>query len=142
MKISTKIAIELLKRSPSVACKEDGTFSALRRVFVLPEFQICRAALVVDRYLETLNRNAEGRKRGATLLLERSCYVPEIDLASVAPVLRDIKERGTAFMDSTDGEMESCRKRRRSRSTTGEAGVVVFAWTKPSNPTAHSKSKP
>ena len=98
---------------------------------MLPEFEIPRAALVVERYLETLWHNALGRKRGTTLLLERSCHVPEIDLRAVTPILRDIKERGTAFMDSTDGEIEACRSRRSRIGTTGEVGVVVFAWTKP-----------
>ncbi len=133
VRVSSDIAIELLKNSPSV--KSDGSdhFVALRRVFVLPEFEIPRAALVVERYLDTLRRNAQGRKRGATLLLERSCHVPEIDLRTVGPILRDIKERGTAFMDSTDGEIEASRLRRSRRSkraVTGEVGVVVFAWTK------------
>jgi hypothetical protein len=129
VRISTDIAIELLSRSTSVKSRDDGSFAALRRVFVLPEFEIPRAALVVERYLDTLRHNALGRKRGTTLLLERSCHVPEIDLRAVRPILRDIKERGTAFMDVTDGEIESSRLRR-SKSVTGEVGVVVFAWTK------------
>lgn len=130
VRISTNIVTELLNRSPSVKSNGDGSFVALRRVFVLPEFEIPRAALVVERYLETLRHNALGRKRGTRLLLERSCYVREIDLRAVSPILRDIKERGTAFMDSTDGEIEACRSGRTRRSTTGEVGVVVFAWTK------------
>ena len=134
-RVSTAIAIELLRNSPSVRSDRGGSYVALRRVFVLPEFEIPRAALVVGRYLETLSRNAKGRKRGTTLLLERSSYVPEIDLGAVSPVLRDIKERGTAFMDSTDGEIEACRLRRPNRRAIGEVGVAVFAWTK-------SKSRP
>jgi hypothetical protein len=133
VQVSSDIAIELLKNSPSVKSVGTDHFVALRRVFVLPEFEIPRAALVVERYLNTLRHNAQGRKRGATLLLERSCHVPQIDLRTVGPILRDIKERGTAFMDSTDGEIESSRLRRSRRSkkaVTGEVGVVVFAWTK------------
>jgi hypothetical protein len=130
VRISTDIAIELLSRSTSVKSNDDGSFVALRRVFVLPEFEIPRAALVVERYLDTLRHNALGRKRGTTLLLERSCHVPEIDLRAVSPILRDIKERGTAFMDVTDGEIESSRLRRSRSGVTGEVGVVVFAWTK------------
>ena len=133
VQVSPEIAIDLLRRSPSIECDENGCFVALRRVFVLPEFEIPRAALVVERYLGTLRHNAQGRKRGATLLLERSCHVPEIDLRTLSPILRDIKERGTAFMDSTDGEIEASRRRRRRKSTRaviGEVGVVVFAWTK------------
>ena len=133
VRVSSDIAIELLKSSPSVKSVGSDHFLALRRVFVLPEFEIPRAALVVERYLNTLRHNAQGRKRGATLLLERSCHVPQIDLQTFGPILRDIKERGTAFMDSTDGEIEACRLRRSRRSkrtVTGEVGVVVFAWTK------------
>jgi len=133
VRVSSDIAVELLKNSPSVKSIGSDHFVALRRVFVLPEFEIPRAALVVERYLNTLRHNAQGRKRGATLLLERSCHVPQIDLQTVGPILRDIKERGTAFMDSTDGEIESSRLRRSRRSkkaVTGEVGVVVFAWTK------------
>jgi hypothetical protein len=140
VRISTDIAIELLKNSPSVKSDGNGCFVALRRVFVLPEFEIPRAALVVERFLDTLRRNALGRKRGAVLLLERSCHVPEIDLRTVSPILRDIKERGTAFMDSTDGEIEANRlrsSRRSKRAVSGQIGVVVFAWTR-----SKSKARP
>ena len=139
-RVSTAIAIELLRNSPSVRSDRGGSYLALRRVFVLPEFEIPRAALVVERYLETLSRNAKSRKRGTTLLLERSSYVPEIDLGAVSPILRDIKERGTAFMDSTDGEIEACRLRRPNRRETGEVGVAVFAWTKSRRRPPHSRS--
>jgi hypothetical protein len=130
VRIAANVAIELLRSSPSVKSHGDGSFVALRRVFVLREFEIPRAALVVERYLDTLRHNALGRKRGTTLLLERSCHVSEIDLRAVSPILRDIKERGTAFMDSTDGEIEACSLRRPRRRASGEVGVVVFAWTK------------
>ena len=130
VRISTSTALEFLRRSPSVNCNGEGYFVALRRVFVLPEFEIPRAALVVERYFDTLRRNSQGRKLGTTLLLERSCHVPEIDLRAVSPILRDIKERGTAFMDATDGELEACRIRRSKSRMAGEVGVVVFAWTK------------
>jgi hypothetical protein len=139
VRISAKVAIELLRNSPSIKSTSDGSFVALRRVFVLRDFEIPRAALVVERYLDTLRHNALGRKRGTTLLLERSCHVPEIDLKAVSPILRDIKEQGTAFMDSTDGEIEACRLRRSRRGVTGEVGVVVFAWTKSK---ARSASRP
>ncbi len=128
--ISRRVAIELMRCSPSVKCSDDGGFTVLRKVFVLPEFEVPRAALVVERYLDTLNGNALGRKLNSTLL-ERSCHVTDIDLQAIAPILRDIKERGTAFMDSVDGEIEACRLPRQKRGTSGEIGVAVFAWTKP-----------
>ena len=136
VRISRNMALEFLRLSPSINSGVEGSFVPLRRVFVLPEFELPRAALVVERYLDTLSRNSIGRKRGTTLLLERGCYVPEIDLRAISPILRDMKERGTAFIDSTDGEIEACRLHRPRGGTTGEIGVVVFAWTK-----AKSKSR-
>jgi hypothetical protein len=131
IRVSRHLALELMRYSPSIRSNADGTLAAVRRVFVLPEFEVPRAALVMERYLDTLRRNASGRKSRAALLLERSCHVPEIDLRTIAPVLRDIKQRGSAFMDLVDGEIEGCRAPRSSRRAAGELGVVVFAWTRP-----------
>jgi len=132
VKISATMAAELMRRSPSVSTDSQGRFRALRRVFVLPEFEVPRAALIVERYLDTLRKNSTAHMQGTTLLLERNCHVPEIDLNRVAPILRDIKGRGTAFMDSVDGDIESYRHRRSKRHRVGELGVLVFAWTRPS----------
>jgi hypothetical protein len=137
VRVPIYLAWEMLTCSPSIKFNSDGTLTALRRVFVLPEFQVPRAALVVERYLETLRRNASFRKKNAATLLERSCFVPDIDLATISPVLRDIKERGTAFMDGVDGEIESCRIRGARREPAGELGVVVFAWTR----SGHARTK-
>ena len=122
-----------MRRSPSIKTNNGGSLVAVRRVFVLPEFEVPRAALVIERYLDTLKRNASGRKNKTTLLLERCCHVPEVDLKTIAPILRDIKGRGTAFMDSVDGEIEGCRVQRFKRKDVGEMGVLVFAWTRPNN---------
>jgi hypothetical protein len=119
--------------SPSISLNTNGTLTALRRVLVLPEFEVPRAALVVERYLDTLRRNTSGRRKKTALLLERNCFVSDVDLTTILPTLRDIKERGTAFMDAVDGEIESCRPRRVKRRVSGELGVVVFAWTRPNN---------
>lgn len=127
------LALELMRRSPSIKTNIDGSLVAVRRVFVLPEFEVPRAALVIERYLDTLKRNSSGRKNKTTLLLERCCHVPEVDLKTIAPILRDIKGRGTAFMDSVDGEIEGCRVQRFKRKDVGEMGVLVFAWTRPNN---------
>lgn len=130
--VSVRLAAELMRRSPSIRVDDDGRFVALKRVFVLPDFEVPRAALVIERYLGTLRSNASAQKNGATLLLERNCHVPEIDLKRISPILRDIKERGTAFMDSVDGDIEAHRVRRPRRSGVGELGVLTFAWTRPS----------
>jgi hypothetical protein len=132
VKLSASLAIELMRRSQSVRIDGRGNFVALKRVFVLPNFEVPRAALVIERYLDTLRRNSSAQKNGTTLLLERNCYVPEIDLTRIAPILRDIKGRGTAFMDSVDGDIEAHRIRRSRQKGVGELGVLIFAWTRPS----------
>jgi hypothetical protein len=132
VKTSATLAVELMRQSPSVRIDARGNFIALKRVFDLPDFEIPRAALVIERYLDTLRRNYSAHRNGTTLLLERNCHVPEIDLRRIAPILRDIKGRGTAFMDAVDGDIEAHRVRRFRRKGVGELGVLVFAWTRPS----------
>ena len=139
-KISTALAIKLMRRSPSVRIDSHGKFFALKRVFVLPEFEVPRAALIIERYLDTLRRNSSAQSNGTTLLLERNCHVSEIDPKRIVPILRDIRGRGTAFMDSVDGDIEAHRIRRPRRKAAGELGVLVFAWTRPSKP-RRSKSR-
>jgi hypothetical protein len=139
VRVPKYLALELMRRSPSISSNSDGTLVAIRRVFVLPEFEVPRAALVVGRYLDTLRQNASGRKNETSLLLERSCHVSEVDLRKISPILRDIKLRGAAFMDSVDGEIEECRLNRSKRKAVGELGVLVFAWTHP-NSRGSSKS--
>jgi len=131
VKIQATLAIELMHRSQSVQIDGNGNFVALKRVFVLPEFEVPRAALVIERYLDTLRKNSSAQRNGTTLLLERNCHVPEIELKRIAPMLRDIKGRGTAFMDSVDGDIEAHRIRSSRKRGIGELGVLVFAWTRP-----------
>jgi hypothetical protein len=133
-KISAALAVELMRRSPSVRIDSHGKFFALKRVFVLPEFEVTRAALIIERYLDTLRRNSSAHINGTTLLLERNCHVSEIDPKRIIPILRDIRGRGTAFMDSVDGDIEAHRIRKPRRKAAGELGVLVFAWTRPSKP--------
>jgi hypothetical protein len=128
-RVEESLALKLMKRSPSVKFLDNGDVLAVRRVFVLPELEVPRAAFVLERYLNTLQRNAAARKQRRTLLLERSCHVSEIGLAAIAPLLRDIEHRGTAFIDSIDGEIEEHRLRQPKRKEIGELGVLVFAWT-------------
>jgi hypothetical protein len=133
VKISAALAVELMRQSPSVRIDARGNYVALSRVFVLPDFEVLRAALVIERYLDTLRRNSSAQGSDTTLLLERNCHVPEIDLRRINPILRDIKGRGTAFMDSVDGDIEAHRTSRTGRKGVGELGVLIFAWTRPSN---------
>jgi len=130
--LSVKDALQLMRCSPSIKTNSDGDLIPLRKVFVLPDSEVPRAAHIVERYLDTVYRNASLRKCNATLL-ERSCRASGIDLSGSAPVLRDIKEMGGVFMDAIDGEIEASRSRRpkRSRVKNGELGVVVFAWVRP-----------
>lgn len=130
-RVQASVALGLMRASPSVEFRNDGSLVALKRVFVLPNLDVPRAAFVIERYLNTLQRNASGRKKEKALLLERSCHVSEVDLAEIAPVLRDIEDRGTAFMDSIDGDIEDRRLRSSKGKSVGELGVLVFAWTAP-----------
>jgi hypothetical protein len=130
-KIDVSVALELMRQSPSIQFYSDGTLCALKRVFVIPRLDVPRAAFVIERYLNTLQQNADGRKKASVLLLERSCHVSQVDLKKIAPILRDIESRGTAFMDSIDGEIEDRRLRKTKRKNVGELGVLVFAWTRP-----------
>jgi hypothetical protein len=132
VKISVSLAVELIRRSSSVRTDSGGKFVALTRVFVLPDFEVPRATLVMERYLDTLRKNSSAQKNGTNLLLERNCHVPEVDIKRIRPILRDIQGRGTAFMDSVDGDIEAHRIRRFRRKGVGELGVLVFAWTRPS----------
>jgi hypothetical protein len=128
--ISAPIVVEMMRRSPSVRFDESGNLLALRREFVLPNFEIPRAALVIGRYLDTLHRNFSPHNRKGILLLERNCHVPEVSLESIAPVLRDIKKRGSAYIDSVNGDIEGLRPRRSRPKGTGEMSVHIFAWTR------------
>ncbi len=140
--ISPSLAIELIRRSSSVRMDARGNFIAIKRIFVLPDFEVPRAALVIERYLDTLRKNSSAHRAGTTLLLERNCHVRAIELKRIAPMLRDIKARGTAFMDSVDGDIEAHRIRSTKKRSVGELGVLVFAWTRPSKRlTSNSETK-
>jgi hypothetical protein len=110
---------------------------------VLPDFAIPRAALVMERYLDTLHKNSSPNRRRAVLLLERNCHVPEVNLRTVAPILRDIKKRGSAYIDSVNGDIEGLRKKRSRGKGSGEMSVHIFAWTRLSrsrNPAAKTRT--
>jgi hypothetical protein len=140
-RVQVSIALELMRRSRSVETSSGGRLTALRRAFVLPKLEVLRAAFVVERYLDTLQQIALGHKKETPLILERSCHVSEVDLAKIIPILRDIESRGTAFMDSIDGDLEGRRLRKSKRKSVGELGVHVFVWTKSSNGTSNSSKK-
>jgi hypothetical protein len=130
IRMSKAIALELLTRSPSIKINQNGTLSARNRVFILKEFEVARAALVVERYLDTLHKNFSSTKGNVTLL-ERSCHVTGIDLRTTTPILRNIKQRGAALMDVIDSEIEARRSHRSDSRGVGELGVLMFAWTRP-----------
>jgi hypothetical protein len=127
--ISTKVAIAIMRRSTSIKIDQGNVF-ALRREFVVPDFEVLRAALIIERYLETLHGNFSSRGNSGMLLLERSCHVPEVDLKTITPVLRDIKARGSAYIESVNGDIEGLRPKRLHQKVTGEMSVHIFAWTR------------
>ena len=133
--MSPKTAIELMRRSPSVKILASQNVVALRPEFVLPNFEIPRAALVIERYLDTLSRNSSRKKKRTILLLERNCHVPEVNLRNIKPILRDIKGRGAAFIKAVDGDVEGRRTRGKRPRRVGEMSVHIFAWTR------HSRSR-
>jgi hypothetical protein len=130
--LTAKDAEALMRRSLSIDCHPTGELVALRREFVLPDFEIPRAALVVERYLDTLRRNSSPQTRKSVILLERNCHVPELNMRTIAPILRDIRGRGTAFINSVDGDIEGKRLRTSKNRSVGEMSVHIFAWTRPS----------
>jgi hypothetical protein len=132
--ISPAFAIELMRRSPCIGVNAFGNFVAHRREFVLPNFTVMRAALMMERYLDTLHRNSASSKRKSVLLLERNCHVPEVNLKAIAPVLRDIKKRGSAYIDSVNGDIEGLRRKRSRHKGSGEMSVHIFAWTRLAKP--------
>jgi hypothetical protein len=132
--ISPALAIELMRKSPCVRINALGNFVAQRREFVLPDFAVLRAALMIERYLDTLHRNTTPNKKRAVLLLERNCHVPEVNLKTISPILRDIKTRGSAYIDSVNGDIEDLRRKRSRHKGSGELSVHIFAWTRLARP--------
>lgn len=128
--ISPALAIEMMRKSQCVGVNSLGNFTAQRREFVLPDFAVLRAALVIERYLDTLHRNTVPNRKKTTLLLERNCHVPEVNLRTISPILRDIKKRGSAYIESVDGDIEGLRRKRSRHRGSGEMSVHIFAWTR------------
>jgi hypothetical protein len=139
--ISTETVIDFMRRSPSVKILASQSVIALRPQFVLPDFEIPRAALVVERYLDTLSRNSSPKRRRTILLLEQNCHVPEVNLRNIAPILRDVKGRGSAFMKAVDGDIEGRRFRGTKPRRVGEMSVHIFAWTRTSRSRKPGASK-
>ncbi len=127
--------MEMLQTSPSISQTQRQRFKPLNRAFIVPNAELLRAAFVVQRFLMTVGANARRHESRRPLVLERNCYVLDADLARALPIMRDIKDRASAFMDSVDWELESCRTSPAKKSTRGELGVLVFAWSRPSKST-------
>lgn len=132
-KVPSAVVIDLMQLSPTITKNERGEFWVNSRFFSLPGFELLRAGIVIDRFLETLYRNSEAGDERSKLIFERSCYANRIGLRKVARLLRDIKQRGTAFMDSVDGQIEANRSKSSKQINPGELGVFMFAWMRSSN---------
>ena len=127
-KVPYAAVIDLMHMSPTITKDEHGDLLAISRFFSLPGFELLRAGLVIERFLETLYRNSEVKDKRSKLLFERSCYANSIGSRKVARLLRDIEHRGTAFMDSVDGQIESNRSKTSKPIELAELGVFMFAW--------------
>jgi hypothetical protein len=127
-KVPHSVVVELMRMSPTITKNARGELLAISRFFSLPGFELLRAGLVIERFLETLHRNSEVRDERSKLIFERSCYANSIGMRKVARLLRDIKQRGTAFMDSVDGQIELNRSRKSKQGDLSELGVFMFAW--------------
>jgi hypothetical protein len=127
-KVEYPVVVDLMRMSPTITKTERGEFLAISRFFSLPGFELLRAGLVIERFLETLHRNSEANDERSNLIFERSCYANSVGSRKVARLLRDIKHRGTAFMDSVDGQIELNRSRSSKQIDSGELGVFMFAW--------------
>jgi hypothetical protein len=128
VKVDFETAKRLLELSPSVTITHEA-ISANRRVFVVPALDLIRAALVIPRYLETLESNAQARRSNTVKLLERQCSASKINPTKVAALLRNIKEQGGSFVDSIDGQIEAAKQKPRKKQLDSELGLLVFAWT-------------
>ena len=108
---------------------------ALRREFVLPDFSVLRAALMIERYLDTLHRNtAPNRKADSASTGEKlPCAGGKSKI--ISPILRDIKNRGSAYIESVNGDIEELRRKRSRSKASGEMSVHIFAWTRLAKPT-------
>jgi hypothetical protein len=125
------VVVDLMHMSPTIAKIDRGELLATSRFFSLPGFELLRAGIVIERFLETLQRNSEIRDERSKLIFERSCYANGIGFRKVGRLLRDIKERGTAFMDAVDGQIELNRSRTSKQGDLSELGVFMFAWMRP-----------
>jgi hypothetical protein len=132
VRISAKLATQLLIQSSSIRSQADGKLIPIRRPYTLPGFEVPRAAFVIERFLDTLRQNSSINP--VKPLLETSCYVTKLNRKSVAPILRDLKERGGSFMNSVAGEIESQRIKNGNQNTS-ELGLFTFAWAKASKTT-------
>ncbi len=128
--IAPRLAIALMRKSSCVAINSLGNFVAQRREFVLSDFAVLRAAIMMERYLDTLYRNTAPNRKKTVLLLERNCHVPEVNLKTISPILRDIKKRGSAYIEAVNGDIEGLRRKRSKQKGSGEMSVHIFAWTR------------
>lgn len=128
-RISASMAIALMRSSPSVRIGRKY-LKAVRRVFVLRDFDFTRAAITIPRYLSTLTFNAVNRSAGKRRLIERQCSIRGTGLNQLKPLLQNIRVQGAAFVDSIDGQMEAAKLASKKSSVSAEIGLLVFAWVK------------
>ena len=99
----------------------------------LDSAQVLRTATMMDYLLRTIAYNSARSYRGATLL-EVMARVPHLPTRDLGDFKRFAKSQGLIFAKTMDDWLESRNvlSSKRRRASTREAGIVAFAFERPS----------
>ena len=102
----------------------------------LDSAQVLRTATMMDYLLRTIAYNSDRHYRGATLL-EVMARVPKLPTRNLAEFKRFAKSQGLIFAKTMDDWLESrnLQSTKKKSAATREAGVVAFAFQRPSGET-------
>jgi hypothetical protein len=91
---------------------------------------------MIERLLRTVAHNSERNYRGKDLLLEVLAQVPRLPARDVAQFRKFSKAQGLLFAKAVDDWLESrnIRKLGARQLPTREAGIVAFAFNRPTLP--------
>jgi hypothetical protein len=133
-----EVILELVARK-LVRRNRDGGWIPRAQVVTPKGFdsaQILRTATMVEHLLRTVAYNSEKHYRG-NVLLEVLAQVPRLPSREILPFKKFAKKQGLLFAMSVDDWLESRNipRSNRSRIPTREAGIVAFAFERPSQKT-------